>query len=1248
MKLNRSCFLNVLILLFTQWGCITPVQVNTTLCKGNDLHFADILLDQMSECEYKAFGSHADEAHYSQCIKDITSNFNKIQADACRKFYLSSIRELFIANINHHAESLLVSDSSDASLKVLSLNPLNNYFKHLKTWIEVTRREIYSNPTHSKIISESSLHPGEILNPLGVLNQDVEVILSHFWTQVWKSVRSVENALEIGKELERKQSFTYGLPTLTQIIEAAIESEVEPSLAFPIFNQVLTHFNKRLQFYLDMRDFACLLKSCQGSGSAKSELLEAGRILSDLNQPFDAAHFPSRMDEIKINDPKIRNFLWSFFSSGEKSRKVLQAMYKQAHKLTLDVPVELVSTSSFSDLSLSSLHDNAVPFVVLVSDIWNRYHFSIEAGFLGNQGVPELPYGLTQHNIARVQSASSNFQAELSRANHELMTSREKIAEQMRVHNSDGIRKAQLETEFNQQLQYLLDLRSDLKGLQSGLASDQVDHYSKRAIEFFDTGKYKSVYSKLLQLRAKDDFKVSSKDGPQLDPSIHRPDISLISVNKVGIDVNQGDILNINVTGKWSPYCALKKSKYGTLSLPPSIGPEGYVIAGSLSESKITASGSFKNTRDFESKNHATSDSVFSGHNTSKEGASVNPAAMGAGAGAAIGTCILPGAGTVIGATAGGVVGGIVGCFIPRETKIDSTGNHHNVVDTQSNGSELSWGKNSSDTKTDESRASASFEMGLRLSGTPFEEMPAGSLLLVETPEESTRIEDIRESGIVRNNTVKIITQKSKLWFVVNDCPGEDSSSLSVQYSIQTPKEKEMREMVDAMRIALSKIGKETQKILKMGEMSSAQVSRIKAEIKSEVASAGFDLDQMPRNLFEIFEEWTSRELEQLDFKLRIQQAERKLRSVVLMADRQERELVKLKAGEAISALGELWALDNFDLVNLGDRVGRSVSFVKNEMLPLLKIRYPEVLKRLDPNGSGILQLKTIGLETSMIEIVRTLQTLFESINAELDRETRDARIQDHQDPVIMSFSKVKGDLSGFGNLDGFGYPHVAIQKARQPWVALMSYLGIFPPDPAQSWASYLASWVNPSGVQEEPVQVQEGIGIFQIDPNDLYVFDVKDGYQNFASGSLPCNANSPLIESMGVFVQLDSDFEEAQFERMNKQKKKIGIELVSDSIFPTYEGEQKYRFAGDWTKFQVPLFFGHDHPADYFEALRRDTVKAGEGVSPFGQFKADFRTTNLDKNQAIGRHIKEIQLIFKLNFRTYGDLRRVTADRCK
>ena len=684
-------------------------------CRGSDQRIVGQIQTSLTQCIFDTRGYQPKLNDYLNCNDSLLSFFNSIQENSCKQSQLAKIKNQLVQNLIYHAQTLSQGGVGTQSLNQIELN---RFFNHFNSWYKKATEALYLEANNRTLFPKA--YGKENVNSVQILQEDVQKIMAEFWNRFWVLTRNVAMEIPLGiyaietqTQPPSQQIFTQGLSSLTQVVRSAIETEVEPEIGFLLFDQVVAHFDKRIQFFTDLSDFSCQLQKCTKESTQLSELFTVSSLLSRLNTPFEEGIFTDVNDSLlRIRDIEVREFLKAIFSQPEKTERVFQKMVRHMNKLA-DRELTPPTVSQFSNLSIQNIPFYAVSFTSQITRIWNRTQNALNTGVFYKTGVQEVPFGLTQNNIEKIKLSLSRYMGSLDGLLTDFQITRNQMAQHFQNKNQLEMTRIQLGAEYQQQVASLVDLRNDLKGHQAALSDNRVNQYSNSILAFFKTEKYKNIFSKMLSSGSRGVFSLSPRDAKNDFSTKSLLDVAVQKNGIESISLKEGEIISFDVRGNWSPTCALEKSRYSAMTAPL-IGPEGFVITGSLSKSALSSASDFKSSRDFSSDTLTHSTTVSDTTSSQKENVTAGTfvAGVGAAGGAVLGAALGGPAGASLGMAIGGAIGGIFGSTSEREYQNHSTTTA--TVNSQSEGSEISWGSHLSTTDSDEQRTSASFEMGLR------------------------------------------------------------------------------------------------------------------------------------------------------------------------------------------------------------------------------------------------------------------------------------------------------------------------------------------------------------------------------------------------------------------------------------------------------------------------------------------------------------------------------------------------------
>ncbi|MEO7731144.1 MAG: hypothetical protein ABIY55_09250, partial [Kofleriaceae bacterium] len=436
------------------------------------------------------------------------------------------------------------------------------------------------------------------------------------------------------------------------------------------------------------------------------------------------------------------------------------------------------------------------------------------------------------------------------------------------------------------------------------------------------------------------------------------------------LDVDKGDVLTFDVTGSWSPTCALRST---TLVGPDStsgfsdpshlqIGPEGFSI-------------SWQNNT-FVAADHISSDFSSQTATTSICGSvSAN----------------------LLTVTAGTVPIGSMSV-------------------TASTCRQWQTGHSDTDTSTDGSRfqSSANFAGGLRVPGTPFPSLPGGALLLVEVITREDGGTNIRDVHVVRPHASYMIPENTRIYLVVNDkagCQGVDTSALSVSYTRGQSTAPAAYTLAQAMASILAQLRTQKASYVAQGSVSASDLSALQRGAYDQLGAAcSCNLSAFPEEVRGMFDAWLSAELASIERQVRIVAAERALDSLVLRLKALRDDLAGAQSASRLLSLMTYWQLSHLAYPQLRSYADPVLDGINANLMPLMRILYPQALVAVQQSaGSSITNLRTFDWMLPYDEQINLVEVLADAIKQKID----DARNGGGQSvaPLVVVFPKPSGTV---------------------------------------------------------------------------------------------------------------------------------------------------------------------------------------------------------------------------------------------
>ncbi len=441
-----------------------------------------------------------------------------------------------------------------------------------------------------------------------------------------------------------------------------------------------------------------------------------------------------------------------------------------------------------------------------------------------------------------------------------------------------------------------------------------------------------------------------------------------------------GEQLNVQVSGVWSPVCALGRTlgPDGTLvrvsttpdAGPIMTGPEGYSLAVSAgnfsaqSNQSVRADGEFAGTSDV--SNFCAGFNANIGFNLPLGGA--------------------------------GFFGKVDWCMST------TFGNTMTRTASQIGGS----GR--------ETRSSLTLASGLRSELAPFPDQPVGSLLLVRMRPDGHTREDVRAVQVVQAPyTSVLIPEDSDFYLVVNDdrdtrCePWLSDAALAVRIAHLQPQTAVARQLFSAMAAALKALENQSGPYVAQGRLLPAQA----ALLRNTAYQQFFDrcnctsLSGLPESLRNLFDTWVAKILVDVEREVELVNLERQLRSVLLEVRALDSEVKNAAAQSRLLALTPAWALRNLEGAQLRSQLEALDQVMSDWLTPVIVLRQPETLTSFTGSERALLdQLTKMDPTTGqLVDLTRTAKEAAKAVEQRL-RQVRTAAPSPLLSDVIISIPR--------------------------------------------------------------------------------------------------------------------------------------------------------------------------------------------------------------------------------------------------
>jgi hypothetical protein len=409
-----------------------------------------------------------------------------------------------------------------------------------------------------------------------------------------------------------------------------------------------------------------------------------------------------------------------------------------------------------------------------------------------------------------------------------------------------------------------------------------------------------------------DSFNVSPKDA-KMKPDFSSVDKSPFFSHR-SIRLQKNEVINIRVSGEWSPICALKRSGLGKDVSGVLIGSEGFRIHATSGQSSTTGTENRESTSRFKTKTKTHSWGLDSSRFTG-------------GIGAGLGFIF----GGPVGAAIGGGIGGIGGYSYSSQTTKGTT----ESIDTSKFKQSL-----------DISSTTASFQGGIRLRDTPYPAFPAGSYIAIVISRDSARLYESIDAFVLGAHNSYVAPEDVELLFVVNDC--NDGEIRAGQLSIQVQQMKAANpiidELVSSMRHELQQFSRQGRVLVKEGGDLSSRIETLKAEVFANVKKDSVADFMSEPTLRTVFLHWLNREADKIVRWARIEEIGKQIVAVKF-------ELDSISQQIALSDEGQSWVSSRINglvktvrHIPLYESILEVVKYANKFITPVLNLYYPNGL----------------------------------------------------------------------------------------------------------------------------------------------------------------------------------------------------------------------------------------------------------------------------------------------------------------
>ncbi len=563
---------------------------------------------------------------------------------------------------------------------------------------------------------------------------------------------------------------------------------------------------------------------------------------------------------------------------------------------------------------------------------------------------------------------------------------------------------------------------------------------------------------------------------------------------------------------------------------------------------------------------------------------------------------------------------------------------------------------------------------GLRLPGTPFPDLPAGALLLVELPRGATDSSQIRDAHLVqRGVTSFVVPADADLYFVVNDhwvaedaqcqalSPASDPNGVTVSVRLAAPNTDVAERSIEALQEVVSGLRAVRDDYLRQGRIVGSQLAQARAEAELDFqVRAGLELVALPPVLRDVIEAHLGRELAAAELAVARQALERAAADVALEAEPLLRELRRLQSGAQGAGLGPLWQLR--DLGELRDEAqergllqsaGALVSRVSETLLPILELWHPNVLDAVRSNAvfqRDARQLAGVVPELDPLTLTDEVERLIALLRSAYASDPL-AHLPDPLEQPIVGVSFARPPEWGPA-CDGCtsapsGFPRASEASAFAVWNAIEAALlseQSLPRIDCDSDAECLSvPGTRCDLTRASPICVRASTQAeLQIEPSDIYR---RSGGQ----ATLSCFLATPVIQQWALVFADEARDRDALLRQLSLSGRQLEPRARPSQRFVTEAGLLDYTMT-DATSLSSGISLLYSRPESAFESfstLANSRSLRGRnpvGLSAFSTLSVDFsplasmsHPNGNGIGESEGGRVSELVLVMRLDARAFA-----------
>ena len=813
---------------------------------------------------------------------------------------------------------------------------------------------------------------------------------------------------------------------------------------------------------------------------------------------------------------------------------------------------KLISNSIFTNsnganvrqfFKIDSLNKDVEGYLTEIRSL-DRYKLNFaESGYYTSSAVGEVNFGLDEGSFNRIKAYSKKISRDLAEEESNLQQSYRNYLDRLSNQADMNIRNFEIKISQGVSQKQITRRLNELETLRSRIVEDQskIDAYLR------DLDKISEMDSQWFGRLT--DTSSTIKIGASNTSYV--PGINYDFSSKPHIPINANEVINFSVLGEFSPTCAIGKdlsenmADQGVL-----IGPSGFRVLNSETEQSITSTRTSTNKTEYHDENLSVSGCVKAG-------------------------------------TPGGMVvsASLSACINYTKGK--------RIEESDSN----------SQTRSVTNMSNASFSAGIRLPSTPFPDLPAGSILALES-KDGTIIKSVQ---ILHRQSTIVASEDTNIYLVVNDCknpPNENQASLTIDYVVQKSKAGAAKSMIEALIRLLPTLEEDLLDDIYSGRDINEDLRSLRSKITADISSAtttanssstvdhSFTTTPILRDLFYGI----------IDTKINMMANKSKIRKVELaleeiqwrlsLINSQQDELSRQqRIRDRIVRLEK----NNVDLAANRQLINDTLDYYSSVLLPVVNIYYYEVFDNIDFSTIGSMSdLNSLDLNMDVFTLVKSISKIIDEVVEEVEKlETTTADTSTKS--VMIAFERPGSDLGDISFPRG--------DKARSA-LLFRSLFG--------------------EGIDGEDSLQDKDINL------SIFLNDFNDGKNT--SAYLSCYDERPIIQNTYFSVVIDSDDLSAEnFRMLNQMRHNIPTIFGDKQYFPDHRGRNLMSIANTNRSENIYVSFVPGNNIGMAQQLPNEYnfgIGAGKGFSPFSNLMIDSNFRLLFQNQSILPFVPEIKAI--------------------